>query len=62
MGCNCGKRRMAQVTSVNSPNAPSHAEAAAKIAAGEAEALVAAATEVTVPDDSGVATRAGRRR
>jgi hypothetical protein len=61
MACNCGKRRMAQVTSANvDASSPTHAEAAAKIAA--AEALVAAATEVTVPDDSGVATRAGRRR
>jgi hypothetical protein len=60
---------MAQVTSVNNPNAPTHAEAAGKIAAQQAEALVTAAETVTVPvptssptSDSGVETRARRRR
>lgn len=57
MGCNCGKRKMAQVTSANLDQ-PSHADAAAKLAAMQAE--VAAAETVTYDDRP--ATRPARRR
>lgn len=43
MACNCGKRRMAQITSANitDSNAPTHAEAAAKLVAEAATLEVA---------------------
>lgn len=56
MACNCGKRRMAQITSANitDSNSPTHAEAAAR--------LVAEAAAIEVSEPAPARTNRIRRR